>query len=75
MPKKKRESPGLVELLREAIRKSGKSLNQLGKDANVASSQLSHFMRGERGLTLSVAERLCRVLHLTLVEEGPPPKE
>jgi transcriptional regulator with XRE-family HTH domain len=73
MSKKKKEAPGLVELLRDAIRTSGKSLNQLGKDSGVTASQLSHFLRGTRTLTLPAAEKVCRALHLTLVKEGPPP--
>jgi transcriptional regulator with XRE-family HTH domain len=72
--RKKREAPGLVELLRRAIQRSGKSLNQLSKDSGVAASQLSYFVRGARTLTLPAAEKVCRALRLTLVEEGPLPK-
>jgi transcriptional regulator with XRE-family HTH domain len=56
----------LVEQLREAIRGSGRSLNQIGKAAGVGPNQLSRFMRGERTLTLPVAEKICDVLGLGL---------
>jgi transcriptional regulator with XRE-family HTH domain len=56
----------LVEQLREAIRDSGQSLNQLGKAAGVGPNQLSRFMRGERTLTLPVAEKICAALGLGL---------
>jgi transcriptional regulator with XRE-family HTH domain len=73
----------LVEQLRDAIRRSGRSLNQLSKASGVGSNQLSRFMRGLRTLTLPAAEKLCRVLHLCLAPEegwptaggeGPPPE-
>jgi transcriptional regulator with XRE-family HTH domain len=69
------EAPGLVEQLRDAIRRSGQSLNQLSKASGVGSNQLSRFMRGVRTLTLPAAEKLCRVLRLRLSPEegeGPP---
>jgi transcriptional regulator with XRE-family HTH domain len=71
---RKKDGPGVVELLRQAVRGSGKSLSQLSRDAGLSISQLSHFMRGTRTLTLPAVEKLCRALHLTLVEEEPPPR-
>jgi DNA-binding phage protein len=73
----KREGPGLVEQLKDAIRGSGRSLTQLSKDCGVATPQLSRFMKGERTLTLPNAEKICRALglHLAPVPEGPPPKQ
>jgi transcriptional regulator with XRE-family HTH domain len=56
----------LVEQLRQAIRSSGESLNQLGERSGLDSARLSRFMRGERDLTLSAAEKLCDVLGLHL---------
>jgi transcriptional regulator with XRE-family HTH domain len=78
MPKKWRR--GLVETLKDAIRESGQSLNQISKATGVGSNQLSRFMRGERTLTLPVAEKLCDALGLRLVGERkarprPAPKE
>ena len=60
------EEPGVTEQLKEAIRNSGESLNQLGERTGVDSAQLSRFMRGVRDLTLSTADKLCRALGLRL---------
>jgi DNA-binding phage protein len=59
----------LSEQLREAIRASGQSLNQIGKASGVGSDQLSRFMRAERDLTLTTAGRLFETLGLRLVSE------
>jgi hypothetical protein len=62
----------LVGDLKKAIRSSGQSLTQLGRVCNVNPAQLSRFMRGERGLTLRAAGRICEALRLRLTSEGPP---
>ena len=62
--------PGLKEQLREAIRNSGESLNQLGRRAGLDSARLSRFMRGERGLSLDAADSLCHALGLRLAGGG-----
>ncbi|HJT78210.1 MAG TPA: helix-turn-helix transcriptional regulator [Gemmataceae bacterium] len=70
---KKREGQSVMDQIREAIRGSGMSLNEISKLSKVSSSQLSRFMTGKRMLTLPVAERLLQALHLRLVvlpEEG-----
>src|SRR5690242_3890118 len=64
------EGSGLVEQLREAIRESGESLNQLGERSGLDSARLSRFMRGERDLTLTAAEKLCDALGLHLAGSG-----
>jgi transcriptional regulator with XRE-family HTH domain len=63
---KQKEEPGLVKQLRDAIRTSGRSLNQLSKDCGVDTGRLSRFLRGERDITISAADRICRALGLTL---------
>jgi transcriptional regulator with XRE-family HTH domain len=68
----------LVEQLREAIRRSGRSLNQIAKAAGVGSNQLSRFMRGIRTLTLPAAEKVCQVLGIRFSGGGldePPATE
>ena len=60
----------MVEQLREAIRRSGQSLNGLSRECGVGRDRLSRFMRGERDLTLSAAEKVCRALRLCLADEG-----
>jgi transcriptional regulator with XRE-family HTH domain len=74
MPRKK-ESPGLVEQLREAIIASGKSLTQIGKESGVATPQLSRFMKGERTLTLPSVEKICLALNLQLAPAGEAKEE
>jgi DNA-binding phage protein len=59
------------EQLREAIRKSGRSLNQIGKDAGVGSDRLSRFMREERHLRSDAIDRLCTALGLRLSPSAP----
>ena len=65
----KKISPGLAEQLRQAIKTSGMSLNQLQKETGVGRDRLSRFVREERDLTVYAAEQICRVLKLTLAEE------
>ena len=67
--KQKRESAGLIAQLREAIRQSGQSLNQLGAACGVGRDRLSRFLRAERGLTVEAAEKICRALRLRLMPE------
>jgi DNA-binding phage protein len=64
--------PGLVDSLKEAIRDSGRSLNQIGKAAGIGHDRLSRFMRGERDLTLTSAEKVCEALGLRLTKEETP---
>jgi transcriptional regulator with XRE-family HTH domain len=75
MAKKKEEATGLVEQLREAIRRSGQTLNQLSGVCGVGRDRLSRFLRGERDLTLSAAEQICRALGLRLTRGDEPPAE
>jgi transcriptional regulator with XRE-family HTH domain len=70
MAKEKRERLTLTEVIQEAIRGSGLSLNRLSEVAGVDPTQLSRFMRGMRTITLPIAEKLCEVLHLDLVSRG-----
>jgi transcriptional regulator with XRE-family HTH domain len=60
----------LVNELQRAIKESGLSLNQLGKQAGVSQAQLSRFVRGERTLTLPAAAKLCLFLGLRLAKTG-----
>jgi transcriptional regulator with XRE-family HTH domain len=68
---KEKSEPALIRQLREAISHSGLPLNQLSKASGVHRSALSRFMRGERGLTLDGAAKVCEALGLVLAE---PPK-
>jgi transcriptional regulator with XRE-family HTH domain len=63
----------VTETLKEAIRASGRSLNQLAKASGVGSDRLSRFMRGRRGLTNEAIDSLCTALGLRLVGPEEPP--
>ncbi len=76
----KKRAATLTEQLREFISGSGRNLKELGQASGVDPSQLSRFMRGERGLTTESLDKLCGVLGLRLARERkarprPAPKE
>ena len=52
----------LSELLREAIRRDGRSLYKLGIAAGIEHGRLSRFLRHERSLTLPTVEKVCDAL-------------
>ena len=63
-----RAAPGPVsEALRGAIRRSGKSVYQIAKAANVSQIVVSRFLSGERDIRMETADRLAEVLELKLV--------
>ena len=51
----------------DAIRASGLSQYRIADDANVARSQLSRFMSGERGLSIECLIRVADALGLEIV--------
>jgi transcriptional regulator with XRE-family HTH domain len=62
----RQREPQLVAQVRQAIQDSPLSLLELGQRSGVNQSQLSRFLRGERGLTLAAAAKVCEVLGLEL---------
>jgi transcriptional regulator with XRE-family HTH domain len=66
--KKELSEAGLVQKLQAAIQDSGLTLTQLSERAGIALPQLTRFMKGERGLTLASAEKICNALGLDLVK-------
>lgn len=72
MAKKQKGAPSLEEQIREAISSSGLTPTDLAKRAGVALPQVTRFVKGERSVSLDTAWKLCRVLGLKLVREGPP---
>ena len=52
----------IIDALREAIRRDGRSLPTLADDAGIDKGQLSRFMRAQRGLTLDTADAVCNAL-------------
>jgi transcriptional regulator with XRE-family HTH domain len=65
------EGQDLIALIKEAVRDSGLSLNELARRSRISSAQLSRFMTGERSLTLDSAARLFEPLGLRVVRERP----
>jgi transcriptional regulator with XRE-family HTH domain len=59
----------VTETLQEAIRNSGLSLNQLGRESGVGPDRLSRFMTGKRGLTNDAIDKLCSALGLRLMSD------
>lgn len=59
----------LADVLRKRIDSSGESLNKIAKSSGVAYSILYRFLSGERDLTLTSAEKVCRYLNLKLTEQ------
>lgn len=62
------------EQLREAIRESGLSMLEVGRQAELDKATLSRFLSGERGLRLESVDTLCALLKLRLVAERAPRK-
>jgi hypothetical protein len=59
-------SQAIEDILREAVRKSGRTHYDLGKSADIPIAAIDRFMSGERGLNLTTASKLCAELGLTL---------
>ena len=62
-------SRGLVDQLREAILNCGQTEYRVAKESGVAQPIVNRFLRGERGISLETAGKLCKYLglHLALV--------
>lgn len=65
-----KEELHLIAELKEAIRDSGLSLNEIARQTGVSDPQLSRFMRGERSLTLGSAAKLFDFFELKV--QRPP---
>ena len=63
---KPKSSPKVSDALRRAIAESGQRLYDVARSARIPYGTLSHFMAGERVLTLPDVDRLCRALDLEL---------
>ncbi len=57
---------GMDEAIKRRISADGRSLYRLALDAGISVAILQWFTRGERGITLKTADRLCRALDLEL---------
>lgn len=72
MAKRRTKPTKLERAIIRAIRESGLSQNALAKLSRIDQPTLSRFLSKDpqkrRGMTLAVADRLCRVLGLELVK-------
>jgi len=59
-------SLNLVEELRQAILTCGETEYRVAKDSGVAQPVVSRFMRGQRGISLETADKVCQYLGLHL---------
>lgn len=57
---------GIVNDLKQAIAKDGRTLRALARDAGIAPIQISRFVRGTRGLNSGAVDVLCETLGLEL---------
>jgi transcriptional regulator with XRE-family HTH domain len=55
-----------VDELRNAILNSGQTEYRVAKESGVAQPVLNRFLRGERGISLNTAAKLCKYLRLHL---------
>jgi len=65
-------SESFEDALRRLIKASGMTPYQLARDADVAQSMLSRFLRGERGLSSATISRLMDVLRLEIKPKKQP---
>lgn len=68
------EPEAVSEALRKAISGSGLTPYAIAKSAGMSPQIITRFLRGERGLSLVVIDRLCRVLGLELTPAKRPRK-
>jgi transcriptional regulator with XRE-family HTH domain len=66
--------PRIEKRIRQAISKSGLSLQQVGRLSGVTAGQISHFMNRHRSLTLRSAEKIVAALGLKLTLTEKPRK-
>ena len=70
MPMKTPKLPPLTEQLRSAILESGQTQAAISRATGIRRDVLSRFVRGERGLSNPVMDRLGSYLRLRIVVEG-----
>jgi transcriptional regulator with XRE-family HTH domain len=63
---KKATKPTFAEVIRRAVRDSGKTPYAVAQESGVPQAVLSRFLRGLRSVNLDTAEKLCRALGLDL---------
>ena len=71
------DQPTFSYQLRHAISRSPASCYRISKQTGISEGQLSRFMHGQVGLSLSAIDRLCECLRLQLAatESSKQPKK
>ena len=66
----------LLDQLRQAIRKSGRTAYRIAKDAKVDEGNLSRFLSGQAGASVETAEKICKYLgfRLSLIKTHKQPR-
>lgn len=62
-------SKTLPDIIRNAVKRDGRTLYRLALDSGVNKAVLGRFMRGERDMNLRTADKVCRALGLKLKKE------
>lgn len=60
----------MTEILRKAIRESGKSFKRMEADTGVKRQSMMKFVRGEQSLRLDIADKLAPYFGLELRRKG-----
>lgn len=63
------QTDSLSELLRQSIRESGRSMEEIAGDAGVSPIVIAGFVSGERDIHMATADRLARTLGLDVTAE------
>ena len=58
------------DIVRNAVRRDGRTFREIANHAKIAPSQLSRFVAGERGLLLPAFDRLCESLGVSVKKMG-----
>lgn len=59
----------LLNSIRQAVEKSGKTRYRIAKESGVSAGQLSRLVNGQRGMTVETIERLADYLELRITIE------
>ena len=72
----KKTAPGkLTDELRRIMADCGKTLGQISRDTGIDKTALSRFLKGERGVSCAVMDKLGEYLGLRIVADKPPVKK
>jgi len=59
-----------TEQLKQLVEASDKTRYRISQETGIAEGQLSRFVHGKGGLSLSAIDRICDCLNLKLIEVG-----